>query len=121
MSVNPNFQQQEYHKLVHNLWHFEYITANLQSSRPSVGQKDIQVVSEVPNLIHPQADKRETAWCGVGWISALQNTNAELYSWARLASLRSIQAQGSTLRDPTGGLGTLAAHILGTVLNGDGR
>lgn len=33
----------------------------------------------------------------------------------------SIQAQGSTLRDLTGGLGTLAAHILGTVLNGDGR
>lgn len=42
-----------------------------------MGEKNIHGVSEVPSLIHPQADQRERL-PGVGWISALQNTNAEL-------------------------------------------
>lgn len=78
-----------------------------------MGEKNIHVVSEVPNLIHPQADKRETAWCGMDFCTTKHKCRA-----LQLGRAGASQ-DPSRHRDPTGGLGTLAAHILGTVLNGD--
>lgn len=80
-----------------------------------MGQKNIHVVSEVPNLTHPSADRRETAWCGMHFCTTKYKCRALQRGRA------AISQDPARHRDPTGGLGTLAAHISGTALNGAGR